>query len=573
MKNIRNFDKWLKDYLVKDNNLPQHEIDEYELESKKNSVPFHEIIIRNGVVDSNYILQKFKPYSHYDVINLEEQTIQNDALSFIPKIIMNKYNVIPIDIDKDNNQISIAMSEPNNLTIIDAIRQETKMQMKIYFSLHSQIKHVIESYEKNANINNIIDEMRNSVKIENDDENEISDIENSNSDESAIIRLVNSILSDAVSAGATDIHIEPLEKFIRVRFRVDGLLIERINNLQKQMLNQIISRIKILSNLDISEIRRPQDGRFNIKTNNLRVDIRVSTMNSQFGEKVVMRLSIKNTTLSSLDNMGFTPKESERLKQISKRPFGLILVVGPTGSGKTTTLYGILNYLNSSTKNIVTIEDPIERQIPGIIHTSINTKADITFGSGLKTILRQDPDIIMVGEIRDFVTADTTVSSAMTGHLALSTLHTNDAAESIPRLSEMGVEAFKVSSSLVAVIAQRLVRINCEHCSVEYDPTDEELSAIQSIFPNEPIPTDLKLRKGLGCKKCSKTGFKGRRGVFELLVISPEIKKLILNKNSVLEIQQQAIKEGMETMSQRGIELVLNGLSTLDEIKRVIFVD
>lgn len=578
-KKQKNFDRWLKDYLKKKGLLEDENIRELEKISKKKNIPFHEVVYDKEVLDIPDLIKLARKVMAYDVIDLDETPANEDNIRAIPKDLIYKYHMIPLEIDRSSRTIVMAMCDPSNLMALDEVRKVTKLTPKPTFVVFAQIKDAIENNESLSDINKLLEEMKSmQVDVEEDneydDEDEVLNPTNTNTNEPIVVRMLNSILSEAVASEASDIHVEPMENSIRIRMRIDGILVEKVKGLDKKFISQLNSRIKVISNMDISETRRPQDGRFRVNIDGKIVDFRVSTMNTQYGEKTVLRLSGQTQVSTTLESLGFDQREADIMRKLADKPYGMILVTGPTGSGKSTSLYGMLGYLNTPEHNIVTIEDPIERQIKGVIQTSVNRKADITFATGMKTILRQDPDIIMVGEIRDRETAEMGIQAALTGHLVLSTLHTNDSVGSITRLMDMGIERFKIPSSVLGTLAQRLMRKNCENCIEDYKPTPEEFALMKSIadrFGLE-IEEDITLKKGVGCKRCSDTGYRGREGVFEILEMNEEIKNLTLEGASHSTIKDKAIEGGMKTMEYRALEKVLSGLTTAEEIKRVLFV-
>ena len=380
-----------------------------------------------------------------------------------------------------------------------------------------------------------------------------------------IIKFVDSLIIEALKKRASDIHIEPFEKELRIRYRIDGVLYDILRN-ERSHQPAIVSRVKVMAGLNIAERRLPQDGRISIKMAGKDIDIRVSVIPSFFGERVVMRLLDKSSMTFKLENLGFSQEKLERFLKLIKSSHGIILNTGPTGSGKTTTLYSALDRINTSDKNIITVEDPIEYQLEGIGQIQVKPKIGLTFASGLRSIVRQDPDVMMVGEIRDFETAEIAIHAALTGHLVFSTLHTNDAAGAVTRLLEMGVEPYLASSSVIGIMAQRLVRLICPKCKESYTPTPESLAEVGLK------PSDLKegvLWKGKGCPSCLDTGYWGRTGIFELLVIDDEIREMITNKREANRIKKKAVSKGMTTLQQAGVEKVLSGITTLEEILRV----
>ncbi|HOV79808.1 MAG TPA: GspE/PulE family protein [Bacillota bacterium] len=384
---------------------------------------------------------------------------------------------------------------------------------------------------------------------------------------SPVVKLVNSIIACAVEENASDIHIEPAENGMRIRYRIDGLLRE-IVNLPEKAKQPLISRLKILSNMDIAEKRKPQDGRFHVKYRNVTVDLRVSTMPNIFGEKAVIRLLDKSSRFMEINQLGFSKKNHEAFMNILKHSHGMLLLTGPTGCGKTTTLYAALNEMNSLDKNIVTIEDPVEYILEGVSQTQVHPKAGLTFAVGLRSILRQDPDVIMVGEIRDAETAEIAMRAASTGHLVLTTLHTNDAAGALTRLIDMGVEPFLVASSVLGVVAQRLVRVICPHCK---EPCEPPGGAEERAFLSAAGGATAILYRGKGCTYCGHTGYRGRTGIHEIVTVTKKIRELIHGKRSSDEIKEQAVREGAITLKRDGLEKVLKGLTTVEEVMRVAY--
>jgi type II secretory ATPase GspE/PulE/Tfp pilus assembly ATPase PilB-like protein len=570
-KNVRNFDQWLKDFLVKENIINESVAKNFELKAKENKTPFHDVVIREGVLSVEEVYQKASSVLTYETIFIEESPLVGENEKIISKRLLEKHKILPISVDRKNKTIKIATANPSNLMALDEVRRETKLNPTPVFAIYSQIIEALEDNE--SDLSTIMEEMTGTTVSIEETEVETTDLITDKGDEPIVVRMVNTILSDAIQERASDIHIEPMEHHVRVRIRIDGILINKINNLDKKMLLPMISRLKVMSRMDISETRRPQDGRFRLTTGTgQQVDFRTSSMATQYGEKIVLRLTLKENQKFNLDTIGFNSEETEIMRNILSRPYGLILVTGPTGSGKTTTLYGMLGHLNTIEKNIVTIEDPVERELYGVNQTPVNHKAEVTFSTGLRTILRQDPDIVMVGEIRDRETAETTIQASLTGHLVLSTIHTNDSSGSITRLKDMGVDSYKIPSAVLAVLAQRLLRSNCSHCVESYSPTTEELALLRSFIPSKDIPDDILLKRGKGCKHCSQTGYKGRSGVFEILVIDEEIKEAIINNSTASDIRRLSIKKGMKTMEYRGAEQVISGQTTLEELRRVIFV-
>lgn len=393
---------------------------------------------------------------------------------------------------------------------------------------------------------------------------DIGDLLDDTSD-APIIKLVNLMLSQAVKDHASDIHVEPSQNRVKIRYRVDGILYDKLSP-PKHVQSTLVSRIKIMAKMNIAEKRLPQDGRIEIKIGNKNIDIRVSTIPTAFGERVVMRLLDKTNVLITVSGLGMSEDRLRRFDKLIRSAYGIILVTGPTGSGKTTTLYGALSTINTTDINIITIEDPVEYQIEGIGQIQVNPQIDLTFAKGLRSIVRQDPDVILVGEVRDMETAEIAIQSALTGHLVFSTLHTNDSASAVTRLIDMGIEPFLITSSVVAILAQRLIRVICNDCREEYTPDGESL---QSIGIDPAIIEDNKFYRGRGCSSCLNTGYSGRTGIFELMILDDKLKHLILKSSDANIIKQLAVEQGMATLQQDGAQKVLDGITTIEEVFRV----
>ncbi|MEW6740390.1 MAG: type II secretion system ATPase GspE [Nitrospirota bacterium] len=455
---------------------------------------------------------------------------------------MKQYKVVPLG--KDNGAIRIVMSDPLDTYALNALRLFFNNDLEVYLGSERDITEAIEQYFGNSTqMTSLMESMREEQDDVDagmqEDVHHLRDIAH----EAPVINLVNMFITKAVESRASDIHIEPFENRFKVRYRVDGVLIEA-QSLPKRLQSAVISRVKIMSRLNIAERRLPQDGRIKLRVSGREVDLRVSTLPTLYGESVVMRILDRGSTLIDLEELGFTEGTFNEYERLIAMPYGMILVTGPTGSGKTTTLYASLSRINSSDRKIITIEDPIEYEIEGINQIQVKPKIGLTFANGLRHIVRQDPDIIMVGEIRDRETAEIAIHAALTGHLVFSTLHTNDAPGAVTRLLDMGIEGFLVASSLVGVLAQRLVRVICPGCKEE-------------------------CKEGEGCEKCRRTGYMGRTGVFELMVMNEEIRQLILDKASADIIRQKAISQGMLTLRECGWQKVREGITTVKEVLRV----
>ncbi|MFC1855920.1 type II secretion system ATPase GspE, partial [Thermodesulfobacteriota bacterium] len=478
-----------------------------------------------------------------------------------------KYQLIPFR--KEDGVICVALSNPFESAPIEDLRILLNARIKTFLATNNVIIDSINVfYDKTSHtaeemMENLEEEEENltSIASELEEPQDLLDV----SDEAPIIRLVNTILFQSVKNRASDIHFEPFGKSVVVRYRVDGVLYNILNTSRRYQ-SAIASRIKIMAGLDIAEKRLPQDGRIRIKIAGRDIDIRVSVVPTSHGERIVLRLLDKSSVLLTLEDIGMDNELLKSTKKIISKSSGIILVTGPTGSGKTTSLYAAISRLNSTDKNIITVEDPVEYQLNGIGQIQVNSKIDLTFANGLRSILRQDPDIIMVGEIRDKVTAEIAIQASLTGHLVFSTLHTNDSATAVTRLIDMDIEPFLVSSSLLAIYAQRLVRVICSECKESYNPTDEELNELN--IRRDALINGV-LHRGKGCPKCMDTGYKGRRAIFELLTLNDSMKSLVLKTQDSNAIKKEAIRNGMTTVRENGAKIVIDGVTTIEEVVRV----
>jgi type IV pilus assembly protein PilB len=512
----------------------------------------------------------FITLSHYDI---DRQVIES-----IPEEIVRKYKIVPVD--KTGDTLTVALSDPSNIYLQDELRLLTKCKIIPVISFESDIMEAINHYYSDNGsskyeemLKDITDQdmeiIREETSLEYQSEDGKPEDEELSVDvnDAPVIQLVNLIISEAIKAGASDIHVEPYEKNLRLRYRIDGVL-QEMTPPPKKFQNAIISRIKILSEMDIAEKRLPQDGRFKVRMENRNIDFRVSSCPLPNGEKVVIRILDASTLKMNLEDLGFESHITLRFNEQIHKPWGMALITGPTGSGKSTTLYCALSTINDIRKNICTIEDPIEYQLKGINQVQAKPDIGLNFAAGLRSFLRQDPDIIMVGEVRDLETAEIAVRAALTGHLVLSTLHTNDAPSTITRLTDMGVEPFLVTASLIMVVAQRLVRRICSNCKEEYVPTPEMLISIDTD-PNAGI----KLYRGAGCNICRGTGYKGRVALYELMVISDRIREMVIQSASLIQLKQASIQENMETLRKAGIRKILEGMTTIEEVLGVTIAD
>ncbi len=553
--------------LIKSGRISETMADEVKISAINSGRSISEILLSKNIVDEDALLKARAEIAHVPYISLVGRGISPEILTFIPEPVARKYKLIPFEYDKKEDKLKVAMIEPMDLPLIEFLEQKSGKSILPYLGREQEIIQKIEE-EYSAGLSTEVSEAlkETSEGVKTVEASNIGQIIK----EAPIAKIVSTILEYAVRSRASDVHIEPQEGRVRVRYRIDGVLHEKLA-LPKAMNEAVISRIKILSDMKIDERRIPQDGRFNFKLANEEVDLRVSTLPTMHGEKVVMRLLKKTGGIPSLNELGLRGISLKNLDTAVTRPHGIILVTGPTGSGKTTTLYSLLTKLNTEKVNIVTLEDPVEYEIVGLSQVQVNPTAGLTFASGLRSFLRQDPNIILVGEIRDNETVNLAIQAALTGHLVFSTLHTNNAATAIPRLLDLGAEPFLVVSVLNAVEAQRITRKICTVCKESYTPTPPVITDIKNVLGKlyPPENQSLVLYRGRGCKECNNTGYLGRIGIFEVVSISQAIAKLILERGSADDIEKQAREEGMITMKQDGYLKVIEGITTIEEILRV----
>ncbi len=515
-------------------------------------------LVKLGYCSEDDIARVMAERAGVPFVSLESYTIDSAAMSLVSPEVARRYRALPIGFD--NGRLVVAMMRPTDVIALDDLRILTGYEIQPVVVPDSELESAIDRFSRTNS----------DVETAPEDEQQAPEIV-TGPEESAdkpAVSLANLIFSQAVNAGASDIHIDPQEKSMRVRFRLDGVLHD-IMQPPRRLHPALVSRIKVLANMDIADRRVPQDGRMTLRIEGKTVDVRVASLPAAYGEKLTLRLLDRSAKLITLEKLGFSRQVLGAFEEFLCLPYGFILVTGPTGSGKSTTLYAALAALNSVEKNIITVEDPVEYRLDGLNQIQVNPKAGLTFANGLRSILRSDPDIVMIGEIRDQETARIAVESALTGHLVLSTLHTNDAAGAITRLSDMGIEPFLTASSLVCVLAQRLVRKLCPNCKEEYSLSPEELANIPD-FPADPAGGPVRLYRPKGCLRCSRTGYKGRTGVYELLRVTEPIRRLTLQRRSASEIKDQAISEGMVTLRRDGMLKVKQGITSLEEIMRVI---
>lgn len=524
-----------------------------------------EILIKNGELDEFTVLQILGLMFDMEVRKSIPLDFKTDFTSLVPISFLKLHKIVPVTTAKES---FFAMNNPNSFQALDDLRRilGNDTHRTVLATSHHILNAINFAYDTTpTSVDEVIQDIG-----EEDPERLFSEIEEigdllDDTSDSPVIRLVNLMFSQAVRDNASDIHIEPYQNSLKIRQRLDGILHDMLSP-PKHVQSALISRVKIMAKLNIAEKRLPQDGRIELKIANKEIDIRVSTLPTAFGERVVLRLLRKSTVMISLTDLGMPPDRFIPFEKQIKAPNGIVLVTGPTGSGKTTTLYAAISSINNTDINIITVEDPIEYRISGIGQVQVNPKIDLTFASGLRSIVRQDPDVILVGEIRDTETAEIAIQSALTGHLVFSTLHTNDSAGAITRLRDMGIEQFLIASSVNAILAQRLIRVICPHCKEEYIPTPDMLQRIG--FAEEEC-IGQKAYRGTGCAKCYHTGYKGRCGIFELLLMTPDMKALVLQTSDSNQIKRQAIKNGMITLQKDGAMKVMQGITTLEEVYRV----
>ncbi len=498
---------------------------------------------------------------------IREAKLAPEVISILPENIVRKHRLVPFEVDEDNpNILRVAMADPLDIIAVDDLSIITNMQIEIMVATPSDVDYAIEKYygnEQSAKLAESYSQERQekAQKLKGDKKDEGND----EVDNSPIVLLVNKIIEQAVNERASDIHIEALEDQVRVRYRVDGAM-QEVMNYPKELQSAIAARIKIVSGMNISEKRAPQDGRMTLVFNRVEYDLRVSSLPTTFGEKIVMRIASKSGLNKQKSELGFQEEELKRFDGILKNPHGIILVTGPTGSGKSTTLYTVLNELNEGDVNIITVEDPVEADVDGINQVQVNEKAGLTFASALRSILRQDPDIIMIGEIRDEETASIAVKAAITGHLVVSTLHTNSAASTVTRLEDMGIEPYMVADSVVGIIAQRLVRRICPKCHVEKQMTDTDKFRLRLRGDSNPTIYEPSSK---GCNYCNNSGYRGRIGVYEIMPITPALREVISRGGGAEEIQKVALKEGLTTLRLGAAKLVLKGITSISEVERI----
>ena len=553
----------LGDVLVQNGVITEEDLQRGLERQKGSGRKLGETLVDEGITTEENIARALSKQFHYDMVDLQNTVIPQEILDLVPASVLKKHRAIPFEYSPDNmNVLRVAMSDPMDIAAMDDINIITNLQVEPVVATMGSVMLAIDHYYGQAEVNSALEEYtreKESQMIEQEDMYS-EDVNNS-----PIVQLVKGMIDQAVRQRASDIHIEPMERQVRIRYRIDGALYEK-SVYSIRLLPAIVARVKIIGGMDISEKRKPQDGRITQIVDRKEFDIRVSILPTVYGEKIVMRLTSKNALTREKSQLGLKPDELKKFDHILKNPHGILLVTGPTGSGKSTTLYTALSELNKEDVNIITVEDPVEANIEGINQVQVNNKADLTFASALRSILRQDPDIIMIGEIRDQETASIAVQASITGHLVVSTLHTNSAASTITRLADMGIEPYLIADSTIGVIAQRLVRRLCPECKRQKKADAEELELLQ-LAPD----ADVTIYEPCGCPRCDGAGFRGRIGVYEIMEVTQSLKSIISKNGSAEDIKKKALEEGMSTLRMSATRYVLEGITSVQEMMRVSF--
>lgn len=558
--------KSLGESLVEEGIITAEQLKKAQAEEQRSGERLRKVLVRLGFMAEEDIVMFLSEKLSVPRLELNNYLIDPKIVELVPEALARKHELMPVL--KIGNRLTCAMVDPWNVFALDEIRAKTGLIIEPAVATEGEIKKALnEYYGTKGSIEDLIKSI-DGKKLGFEEGKEI-DVKKLQGivEEPIVIKLVNMIIMKAVQEKASDIHVEPEEMSLKIRLRVDGLLHE-VSAPPKHLQSAIISRIKIMAELNIAERRVPQDGRFSMKMEGKQIDVRVSSVPTIYGENVVLRLLDASSALLSLEDLGFSKGNLNAFDKLIHRPHGIILVTGPTGSGKTTTLYAALNKINTVEKNIITIEDPVEYKLEGIRQIQINNKVGLTFASGLRSILRQDPNVIMVGEMRDYETAEIAIQAALTGHLVFSTLHTNDAPGAVTRMIDMGVEPFLVSSSVIGVLAQRLVRTICGECKEKYIPTGEELKDL-----GLDLSEKIEFYRGKGCPKCMSTGYKGRVSIYELMIPDEKIRGAIMSQSSSDGIRKLALENGMSTLKDDGIKKIREGITTVEEVLRVTEIE
>jgi len=545
--------------------LTEADASAYHEQALNKDVPFVTFLVNKGLLDSRSIAICASQEFGIALFDLAVMDMERAPLGLVSEDLIQRHHALPLL--KRGNRLFIALSDPTNLAALDEIKFHTRLNIETILVEEDKLTKGIDVLMEAANtaMNELLDEDLENLEISTGEGESITDVSEADVNDAPVVRFVNKVLLDAIKKGASDIHLEPYEKFFRIRFRHDGILCE-VASPPSNLASRVIARIKVMSRMDIAERRVPQDGRIKMAlSKNLAIDFRVNTCPTLHGEKIVLRLLDSSTAQIGVENLGFDEQQKKAYLEAIAKPYGMILVTGPTGSGKTVTLYTGLNLLNTADRNISTVEDPVEITVPGVNQVNMNVKTGLTFAAALRAFLRQDPDIIMVGEIRDPETAEIAVKAAQTGHLVLSTLHTNDAPQTLNRLAQMGVASFNIASSVLLIMAQRLARRLCEHCKTEVDLSDPVL--LDTGFRQEELD-DLTIYGAVGCEHCV-NGYKGRVGIYQVMPVTEAIRKLILANGDALQLAEQARADGVNDLRESGLNKVRAGITSLEEIDRV----
>ena len=561
------------EYLVQQGYIKESQLKQALLEAKATQQPVGAVLVKLGMISPKLLGQSLAEIHHVQYIDAEHIQLTAACMALLPESFIRQNCVVPIAVDEASKRLAIVMARPDSFVLLDHIAALTGYRPIPKLSTHTELTELIDQFfsrNQQARQDDMVAQLEQNLQSSDHlfgigsaeaIEDEV------NGSDAPTVQLVNSILVEAIQQGASDIHIEPQKERLYIRFRVDGLMKE-VRQLPKSFSGPVVSRIKVASGMDIAEKRRPQDGRMKINAGSQQIDMRVNSLTVQFGEKIVIRLLKPNATTGGMDKLGMDAEDVEKLGRLIHQPNGVVLVTGPTGSGKTTTLYACLRALNSVERNINTIEDPIEYPVAGLNQTQVSHKAGLSFALCLRAILRQDPDVILVGEIRDEETLEAAIHAALTGHLVFSTIHTNSASKTITRLFEMGAKPYLVSSAIIGIVAQRLVRRLCNHCKEPDTLTDAQHKQL-NVQPADAA----KVCRPVGCTQCENSGYSGRVGLYEIMPLSRELQTMIESQAPINIIEDVAVKEGMQTLALAGRRKILAGLTTVEEVARVIGVD
>jgi type IV pilus assembly protein PilB len=551
----------LGDILVSEGLVSHAQVTSAIKEQEQGGRTLGRILVDHGVLSESQLVSALARQIGLRFVDLTEYQVDTSAVMLVPAAVSRRHTALPIG--REDGRLLVAMADPANVFAIDDIRSITGLEVRALVATRADVLAAIGRYHR---ADGELDSLMTAMDRGDAGDDELSSVREV-TDDAPIVRYVNLLITQAIADRASDIHLEPTENDLRVRFRIDGVLHEIMRS-PKQIASGVISRLKIMADINIAERRKPQDGRLSVSVEGKKIDLRVATLPTVWGEKVVMRVLDNSTAQLTLADLGFEPANYASYAESFGKPYGMILVTGPTGSGKSTTLYATLNIVSTVEKNVITVEDPVEYRLPGINQVQVNSKAGLTFASALRSILRSDPDVVLIGEIRDHETAQIAIEAALTGHLVLSTLHTNDAPSAITRLVEMGIEPFLVGSAVDAVLAQRLARRLCTRCKEAYVPTAEQLRQARFPWPDDrELP---ELFRPVGCTACSKTGYKGRLALHEVMQVSEEVERLAVERASGAAIGEVARAQGMTTLRQDGLAKVLSGSTSLEEILRVV---